>query len=57
MLVARGIGVACQGLLAVEPKLWLITWVMVPIILFRIGAPVPCNLLMMRVSLAAASHD
>ena len=38
MLVARGIGVVCQSMMALEPKLWPVTWIMVPILLLRIGA-------------------
>ena len=38
MLLARGIGVVCQAVMALEPRLWSTTWVMVPIILFRVGA-------------------
>jgi hypothetical protein len=38
ILLARGIGVVCQGLMALKPELWPVAWIMVPIILFRIGA-------------------
>ena len=38
MLVARGIGVACQSTMALAPGLWPVTWVMVPVLLLRIGA-------------------
>ena len=38
ILLARGIGVVCQGLMAFDPQLWPITWVMIPVLLCRIGA-------------------
>ena len=38
ILLSRGIGVVCQGILASQPSLWPVTWVMVPTILFRVGA-------------------
>ena len=38
MLVARGIGVSCQTLLALAPQLWPVPWVMVPVLLCRFGA-------------------
>ena len=37
MLVARGIGVLCQIIMALAPQLWPVSWVMVPVLLFRIG--------------------
>jgi hypothetical protein len=43
MLLARGIGIFCQGLLAFAPKLWPVTWVMVPVILSRVGVLTPCT--------------
>jgi len=37
MLLARGIGASCQIIMAMAPQLWPVTWVMVPVLLFRIG--------------------
>ncbi len=38
ILLAQGIGVLCQIMMALLPQLWPVTWVMVPVLLIKSGA-------------------